>query len=69
MSYQSDPGPVVHGKPLHDPVNLGRGWVGFDFQKAFGRPTKVINDACRRLAVIAVDACFSSVWAPVWDQR
>jgi hypothetical protein len=39
------PGPVVHGKPLRDPVNLGPGWVGFDFHKAFGRPTKVINDA------------------------
>jgi predicted NBD/HSP70 family sugar kinase len=39
------PGPVVHGKPLRDPVNLGPGWVGFDFQKAFGRPTKIINDA------------------------
>jgi polyphosphate glucokinase len=39
------PGPVVHGKPLRDPVNLGPGWVGFDFQKAFHRPTKVINDA------------------------
>src|SRR4029077_4991140 len=39
------PGPVVHGKPLHNPVNLGPGWVGFDFQKAFGRPTQIINDA------------------------
>jgi predicted NBD/HSP70 family sugar kinase len=39
------PGPVVHGKPLRDPVNLGRGWVGFDFGSALGRPTKVINDA------------------------
>jgi predicted NBD/HSP70 family sugar kinase len=39
------PGPVVHGKPLREPVNLGPGWVGFDFQKPFGRPTKVINDA------------------------
>ena len=39
------PGPVVHGRPLHDPVNLGPGWVGFDFQKAFGRPTQIINDA------------------------
>jgi len=39
------PGPVVHGKPLHDPVNLGPGWVGFDFQKAFCRPTQIINDA------------------------
>jgi polyphosphate glucokinase len=39
------PGPVVHGKPLHNPVNLGSGWVGFDFEKAFGRPTQIINDA------------------------
>ena len=39
------PGPVVHGKPLHDPVNLGQGWVGFDFEKAFGHPVKIINDA------------------------
>jgi polyphosphate glucokinase len=39
------PGPVVHGKPLGDPVNLGPGWVGFDFHKAFGRPTKAVNDA------------------------
>jgi predicted NBD/HSP70 family sugar kinase len=39
------PGPVVHGKPLRDPVNLGPGWVGVDFQKAFGRSTKIINDA------------------------
>jgi polyphosphate glucokinase len=39
------PGPVVHGKPLHNPVNLGPGWVGFDFQNAFGRPTKMVNDA------------------------
>jgi len=39
------PGPAVHGKPLHDPANLGPGWVGFDFKKAFGRPVKIINDA------------------------
>ena len=39
------PGPVVHGRPVNDPHNLGRGWVGFDFKKAFGRPVKVINDA------------------------
>ena len=39
------PGPVVHGSPLRDPYNLGKGWVGFDFHKAFGRPVKVINDA------------------------
>src|SRR2546426_12776741 len=39
------PGPVVHGHPVSDPHNLGPGWVGFDFRKAFGRPVKVINDA------------------------
>jgi polyphosphate glucokinase len=39
------PGPVVHGRPLSDPVNLGPGWVGFDFAAAFGRPVKVVNDA------------------------
>lgn len=39
------PGPVIHGKPLHDPANLGGGWVGFNFRKAFGRPVKLVNDA------------------------
>lgn len=39
------PGPVVHGKPLHDPHNLGGGWVGFDFAKAFDCPVKIVNDA------------------------
>ncbi len=39
------PGPVVHNKPLRDPFNLGKGWVGFDFHKAFGCPVKIINDA------------------------
>jgi len=39
------PGPVVHGHPLSNPHNLGGGWVGFDFRKAFGRPVKIVNDA------------------------
>src|SRR5919204_1848923 len=39
------PGPVVHDRPLHDPRNLGAGWVGFDFRTAFGCPVKLINDA------------------------
>ena len=39
------PGPVVHGKPLSEPANLGKGWLGFDFEKALGRPVKIINDA------------------------
>src|ERR1700693_5209750 len=39
------PGPVLHGKPVSDPHNLGCGWVGFDFRKAFGHPVKLMNDA------------------------
>jgi predicted NBD/HSP70 family sugar kinase len=39
------PGPVIHGCPVHEPYNLGGGWVGFNFGKAFDRPVKVINDA------------------------
>lgn len=39
------PGPVLRGKPSADPYNLGPGWVDFDFQTAFGRPVKLINDA------------------------
>jgi len=39
------PGPVVHGHPFAEPRNLGGGWVGFDFRRAFGRPVKMINDA------------------------
>jgi polyphosphate glucokinase len=39
------PGPVLHGKPVSEPPNLGGGWVGFDFAKAFGYPVRVINDA------------------------
>jgi polyphosphate glucokinase len=36
----------VHGsRVVHEPVNLGTGWAGFDFEQAFGRPTKVVNDA------------------------
>ncbi len=39
------PGPVLHGKPVSEPANLGGGWVGFDFEKAFGHPVRLINDA------------------------
>ena len=39
------PAPVIDGKVVREPVNLGPGWVGFDFGEAFGKPTKVINDA------------------------
>lgn len=39
------PGPVVKGKIHLEPANLGRGWVGFDLEHAFGVPTKIVNDA------------------------
>src|SRR5580704_8257522 len=39
------PGPIINGHPLREPHNLGRGWVGFNFQRAFGCPVKIINDA------------------------
>lgn len=39
------PGPVIHGRPLREPYNLGSGWVGFNFAKAFNCPVRVINDA------------------------
>ena len=39
------PGPIINGRPLREPHNLGGGWVGFDFQKAFGVPVRIINDA------------------------
>ncbi|HEY6292265.1 MAG TPA: ROK family protein [Terriglobia bacterium] len=39
------PGPVLRNRPVAEPHNLAPGWVGFDFERAFGRPVKVINDA------------------------
>lgn len=39
------PGVVIDGRPAKEPHNLGRGWVGFDFEKAFGRPVAIVNDA------------------------
>ena len=39
------PAPVVDGRVAQEPMNLGKGWVGFDYEAAFGKPTKVVNDA------------------------
>ena len=39
------PGPVMHGRVLAEPHNLGSGWVSFDFRSAFGRPVRLMNDA------------------------
>src|SRR5580704_12485483 len=39
------PGPVLRDKPVAEPHNMGKGWVGFDYAGAFGKPVKIINDA------------------------
>jgi len=39
------PGVVWHGRPITEPHHLGKGWVGFDYAGAFGKPTRIINDA------------------------
>jgi polyphosphate glucokinase len=39
------PGPVLRNRPISEPWNLGKGWVGFNFEAAFRRPVKVMNDA------------------------
>jgi polyphosphate glucokinase len=39
------PGPVVHGKPVLEPKHLAPGWVGFDFERAFSRRVRIVNDA------------------------
>ncbi|TMH14760.1 MAG: ROK family protein [Betaproteobacteria bacterium] len=39
------PGPVLNGRPVAEPHNLGRGWIGFDYCAAFGCPIKIVNDA------------------------
>src|SRR5262249_13153350 len=39
------PGPVLCGQAMTEPVNLGPGWMGFDFAAAFHKPVKIINDA------------------------
>ena len=39
------PSPVREGRIVSEPKHLGKGWVGFDFEKAFGKPIRIINDA------------------------
>ena len=39
------PGPVTAGHPVREPVNLGGGWVGFNYKKALGCPVRIVNDA------------------------
>jgi polyphosphate glucokinase len=39
------PGHVVHGRPVDEPHNLAKGWIGFDYEAALGCPVKLVNDA------------------------
>jgi predicted NBD/HSP70 family sugar kinase len=39
------PGPVVQSHPTREPVNLGEGWVRYNYERAFGMPVRIINDA------------------------
>lgn len=39
------PSPVLRGKVMEEPWNLGKGWVDFDWAAAFGKPVKILNDA------------------------
>jgi len=39
------PGVVCHDRTVTEPANLGKGWVGFDYEAAFGKPVRMINDA------------------------
>lgn len=39
------PGLVIRGRVAAEPHNLAPGWVGFNFEAAFRRPVKILNDA------------------------
>ncbi|MGB9472873.1 MAG: ROK family protein, partial [Candidatus Acidiferrum sp.] len=39
------PGPVMRDRPVLEPHNLGKGWVGFTYERAFGCRIKILNDA------------------------
>lgn len=40
------PGEVQHGRPVTEPLNLGPGWLEFDWSAAFPCPMRLMNDAC-----------------------
>src|SRR5213593_848626 len=39
------PGRVRFNRPIAEPRSLAKGWVGFNFEAAFQRPVRIINDA------------------------
>ena len=64
------PGPVLHNRPVTEPHNLGSGWVGFDFEAAFGRPVIVMNDAAMQaLGATTAEKCSSLASGPALGRR
>lgn len=39
------PSLIKKGRPVRDPLNLGPGWLNFDYEQAFEKPVRFINDA------------------------
>jgi hypothetical protein len=68
------PSPVRNSKIVTEPKHLGKGWVGFNFEKALGKPVRIINDAAmqalgsyhgRRMLFLGLGTGLGS--ALVWD--
>ena len=59
------PAPVHGGRVVSEPINLGPGWVGFDFERrSASRRRSSTTPACRRSAATRAGRCCSSVSAP-----
>ena len=58
------PSPVRNGKIVSEPKHLGRGWVGFNFKKALGKPVRILNDASMQALPSRLDVPFGQ---PVID--
>src|SRR6202171_3362847 len=39
------PAPVREGRILDEPKHLGKGWIRFNFEKALGKPVRIVSDA------------------------
>jgi len=64
------PGLVMRNRVVAEPHNLGRGWAGFDFEKAFGCPVRILNDAAMQaLGSYQGAACCFSDSGPVSELR
>ncbi len=70
------PSPIKNGRIMKDPKHLGKGWVGWDFEKLLGKRTRVINDAAmqalgsyhgRRMLFLGLGTGLGSTL--VWDRN